>query len=255
MISRQPAFAPGYGGQEMPLPRGDFNFFGGRMKPVEDTYMAAKPEGCGGGITATAREVFVTGVYCAVDAAADRELVRLKHAEGIVPSCRQGCCNCCRGQHIQTNIVEAHALGQYIKRNFSRRQIIDLRQRTLAWHAREAFRRGQPGMALTPPADDFESTLCCPLLVDRACSAYPVRPVICRTHFVSSDPCACRPPAEHHPADPVPHVLTSVIAASADGAMALRAAIEKTGRDYSRTIKLLPHWLAIEMGWGSEIEF
>ncbi len=222
------------------------------MKPVEDTCIAAKPEGCGGGLTATAREVFVTGVYSAVDAAANRELARLRRLQGIVPSCQRGCCNCCCGQHIQTNIAEAHALGQYIKRNFSRRQIIDLRQRTLAWQAREAFRRGWPGSTGMTPADDFESTPCCPLLVERACSAYPVRPVICRTHFVSSDPCACRPPAEHPPAGPAPHVLTSVIAASASFSLALRTDIEKTGRDYSRTIKLLPHWLVIEMGWGRD---
>lgn len=196
----------------------------------------------------------MTGVYCAVDAAVGRELDRLRREEGVVPSCKRGCCNCCCGQHIQTNLAEAHALGQYIKRNFSRRQIIDLRQRTLAWHARETFRRGRPGPAGMAPTAASESALCCPLLVDRMCSAYPVRPIICRTHFVSSDPSACRPPDELHPDGPVPHVLASVIAASAAAAPALRTDIEKTGRDYSCTIKLLPHWLEIEMGWETAIE-
>jgi Fe-S-cluster containining protein len=219
------------------------------MKPVAGTCHPARPGGCGGDIAPTALELFVTGVYSAVDAAAGRELVRLRQSEGILPSCKPGCCNCCCGQHIQTNIAEAHVLGQFIKRNFSPRQIVDLKQRTIAWQAREAFRRGRPGPAGMAPTEASESAACCPLLVDRMCSAYPARPIICRTHFVSSDPSACRPPEEIDPNGPAPQVFSSVIAAGAALSLPLRAHIEKTGRDYSRTIKLLPHWLAIEMGW------
>lgn len=223
------------------------------MNPFGDTCRAGRHEGCGGDLTATAREGFVTGIYSAVDAAAGRELSRLRRAEGIVPSCRRGCCNCCCGQHIQTNIAEAHVLGRYIKRNFTPRQVLELKRRTLAWHTRDAFRRGRPGPAGMTPPGAAENAPCCPLLVDRVCSAYPVRPIICRTHFVSSDPSACRPPDEFHPDLPAPRVLTSVITAGDAFALALRTEIEKTGRDYSRTIKLLPHWLAIEMGWGGAV--
>jgi hypothetical protein len=31
----------------------------------------------------------------------------------------------------------------------------------------------------------------------------------------------------------------------------LRAGIENAGLDFSRSIMLLPHWLALEMGWES----
>ena len=90
---------------------------------------------------------------------------------------------------------------------------------------------------------------CCPLLVDRACSAYPVRPVICRTHFVSSDPAACRPSHDLRPAAIAPVVLTSIIRAAGPFSKPLRADIENAGLDFSRSIMLLPHWLALEMGW------
>ncbi len=200
-------------------------------------------------VLATTRERLVQEVYDGVDGAAGRELVRLRREEGIVPSCKRGCCSCC-GQHIQTNLAEAHALGQYIKRTFSAQQIIDLKGRTRQWHAWDDARRwGDPPAdpAAGPELSGYEP--CCPLLVERACSAYPVRPVICRTHFVNSDPSACRPSHDHRPVEHVPAVLTSILQATRPFSKPLRADIEAAGLDFSRSIMLLPHWLAIEMGW------
>jgi len=44
-------------------------------------------------------------------------------------------------------------------------------------------------------------------------------------------------------------VLTSVVTATNQFSMSIRDHIEKGGLDLSRSIVLLPHGLAIEMGW------
>jgi hypothetical protein len=219
------------------------------MKFVADDDIASNAEARGADIPVTPQEALVIGVYASVDDAAARELVQLRRKEDVVPSCKRGCCSCC-GQHIQTNIAEAHALGQYIKRRFSARQTSDLRRRTLKWLAWEVVRRGRPASAAPARGPDLSGyDPCCPLLVDRACSAYPVRPVICRTHFVSSDPAACRASHDLRPAATAPVVLTSIIRAAGPFSKPLKTDIENAGLDFSRSIMLLPHWLALEMGW------
>lgn len=219
------------------------------MQTIAGDDIATNAEACGGDIPVTPQEALVIGVYASVDEAASRELVQLRTEKGVVPRCTRGCCSCC-GQHIQTNVAEAHALGQYIKRRFSVRQTSDLRRRTQQWLAWEIARRGRPAPAAPARSPDFSGyDPCCPLLVDRACSAYPVRPVICRTHFVSSDPAACRPSHDQRPVATPPVVLTSIIRTAGPFSKPLRADIENAGLDFSRSIMLLPHWLALEMGW------
>ena len=213
------------------------------------------PNKCKTRIPVTPRERQVRDAYGRIDAATERELRRLRREEGIVPSCRRGCCGCC-GQHILTNPAEAHALGQYIKRTFTVKQIGDLRQRTRMWVAWEDVRRneGHPDdRAISPELLGYVP--CCPLLADRACSAYPARPVICRTHFVSSDPVFCRPSHDNRPVDSAPEALASVLRAAQPSLQLFRAEIEVDGTDASRSIMLLPHWLAVEMGWGFATSF
>lgn len=195
-------------------------------------------------VSITPRERLAREVYGRVDDAVDRELGRLRRDEGIVASCKRGCCSCC-GQHIQTNPAEAHALGQYIRRTFSAQQIGGLRRRMRQWHAWDGARRKGEPTAERPGGWDPR----CPLLVQRACSAYPARPIICRTHYVSSDPAACRPSHDDRPVDQAPVVLTPILHAVQPLSQPLRAAIEADGLEFSRSIMLLPHWLAIEMGW------
>jgi hypothetical protein len=219
------------------------------MEFVAEDDIATNAEACGADIPVTPQEALVIGVYASVDDAAGRELVQLRRKEDVVPSCKRGCCSCC-GQHIQTNIAEAHALGQYIKRRFSPRQTGDLRRRTQQWLAWEVARRGRPAAVAPAHGPDLSGyDPCCPLLVDRACSVYPVRPVICRTHFVSSDPAACRPSHDLRPAAIAPVVLTSITRATGPFSKSLQTDIENAGLDFSRSIMLLPHWLALEMGW------
>jgi hypothetical protein len=46
-------------------------------------------------------------------------------------------------------------------------------------------------------------------------------------------------------------VLTSILEAAQPLSQPLRTDIEAAGLEFSRSIMLLPHWLAIEMGWDS----
>jgi len=205
-------------------------------------------------IPVTAQERLVQGVYDGVDEAAGRELYRLGLEDGVAPSCKPGCFECC-SQHILMNPAEAHALAQFIRRNFSPAEISGLRQRTQRWHAQDEIRLGRsPAPALSESADLYCCALFCPLLVEDKCSAYPVRPVICRTHFVSSHPSSCRPACDSRPEAEPAVSLTSVLKATRTASMPLSTGIENLERDATHSIMLLPHWLAIEMGWDFAIE-
>ena len=89
----------------------------------------------------------------------------------------------------------------------------------------------------------------CPLLVDGECSAYPVRPYACRTHFVSTglDNCRSHLAVKSAPDEPI---LLAVINATKPFAMSIRRSVEANGMDFDQSLVLLPQGLAIEMGWG-----
>ncbi len=201
----------------------------------------------GAGLPVTPEEDFVTGVYRAVDEATARQLDRLRREEGIVPTCTLGCCHCCR-YHILTNVAEAHTLAQYIKRELSEDQIDGLRIRTQQWHASDDSRAGRyPAGRVEEQTDSYDPY--CPLLVGGACIAYPVRPVVCRTHFVRSHDSLCRAANDPETTQEAPVVLKSVLTAAGPFSSAIRSRIEDAGLDFTRSIMLLPHWLALEMGW------
>jgi Fe-S-cluster containining protein len=185
----------------------------------------------------------------AVDAAIACQLERLRSEDGIVPTCKFGCSYCCRF-HIPTNIAEAHTLAKYVKRELSAEKINDLRMRTQQWHEWNNFRQGRYSSANIDDQTDFSNyEPCCPLLVNSACIAYPVRPLICRTHFVCSHPLSCYAANDPGSTEDAPIVLTSVLAVTNPFSMTIKDIIEKAGIDSSRSMMLLPHWLAIEMGW------
>jgi Fe-S-cluster containining protein len=197
----------------------------------------------------TLREDFVNGVYASVDEAAACELDRLRIQEGIIPACKLGCCHCCR-YLIVTNIVEARALAQYIKVEFSSQQVDELRIRTQQWHEWDNSRRaGYSSSPIDGQTDLSGYGHGCPLLVEGACSAYSVRPVVCRSHFVSSTALACRTAKDPESTEDPPVTLMSVVKAASPFEETVRDHIEKMGLDFSRSVMLLPHWLAIQMGW------
>ena len=219
------------------------------MNLIESSLMGVGAEAFGADMPMTPQEDFVNSVYLAMDEATAGGMDRLRCEEGIVPSCTLGCCHCCR-YHIVMNIAEAHTLAQYVKRELSADQIDDLRLRTQQWHAWDNSRPGRyPSAPIDEPIGLSNYDPCCPLLVDGACIAYPVRPVVCRTHFVCSDPLSCGALNDPKSTEDAPVVLASVLTAAGPSSRAIRDRIENAGLDFSRSIMLLPHWLAIQMGW------
>lgn len=220
-----------------------------KWRMMETIDVTAGPEKSGADIPITPEEHFVTGVYSSVDEAAAGGLDCLRSEDGIVATCTLGCCHCCRF-HILTSSAEAHALGQYVKRELSAQQIDGLRRRTRQWHAWDNSRPGRHKAAEKPEQMDLSDYhQCCPLLVDGTCSVYPVRPVVCRTHFVCSPQLSCFAANNPDSTEDAPVVLTSVVAAASPFSKEIRDHIENEGHDFSRSFMLLPQWLAIEMGW------
>ena len=220
------------------------------MNLIENSNFGMGSKEFGADIPITPQEDFVNGVYSSVDEATTCGLDRLRSEDGIIPSCKLGCYHCCK-QHILMNIAEARILAQYIKREFSPGEIDDLRIRTQQWHAWDNSRPGRyPSPNIQKQADLCGYEPCCPLIVENACSAYSVRPVICRTHFVvCSDNRSCRPTYDPESIEELALPLNSVILATGKFSRIIRNSIEKDALDYDRSVMLLPHWLAIEMGW------
>ncbi len=205
--------------------------------------------GCGGDVPVAAEEDFVKGVYASVDEVTTRGLERLCREEGISVSCRPGCCHCCR-HHILVNVAEARTLAQYVRRELSVDQMDALQMRTRQWHEWDDSRPGRPGSGGAAGRTDLTRyDPCCPLLVKGVCLAYPVRPIVCRTHFVRSDPLSCRATNDPESTEDPPVVLTPIVQAGRPFALALRHHIENSGSDFSRSILLLPQGLARQMDW------
>ena len=222
---------------------------GRMMNMVENSNFGIGTEEFGADIPVTPQENFVRDTYMAVDEATACGLDRLRSEDGIIPTCKLGCCHCCR-YHILTNIAEAHILAQYVKRELSVEQINDLRMRTHQWHEWDNSRPGRYASSnIIERTNLSDYHHCCPLLVNGVCSAYPVRPVVCRTHFVCSHPLYCHAANDPESSEDAPVVLTSVMTATSSFSKGIRDHIENAGLDFSRSQMLLPHWLAIEMGW------
>ncbi len=219
------------------------------MTFCEDSDFGTCPDAVGAHIPTTSQEIFVNSVYSSVDEATRRELNRLRIKDCVITTCKLGCYHCC-GQYILTNGAEAHALTQHVKREFSIDQIADLRMRTQQWHEWNDSRPGRypsTNIDVQTVLSDYHPY--CPMLVKGSCSAYPVRPVICRTHFVCSDPSSCRPSNDPESREADPLALTSILTATSPFSMRIRNSIETAGFYFGQSIMLLPHWLEIEMGW------
>ena len=191
---------------------------------------------------------FISQVYRCVDRAANQVLSRLQADDGIVPSCHPGCCACCK-QHILATAVEARALTEYIRRQFSAGQLRMLKERTRRWLSWDRLRLQPSAAAFSQWGDEAAGHPACPLLVDGICSVYPMRPMTCRTHFVSTPPSYCRHDNDPQTSGNSPLSLSEVVRAAAPFSAMIRDRIEAGGGDYLKSIMLLPHWLPIEMGW------
>jgi Fe-S-cluster containining protein len=194
-------------------------------------------------------EKFTLQVFEAVDKEISIELSRLKNEEGVIPSCHRGCFSCCR-QRISTPLPEAYTIGQYIKRNFKKNELEDLKSRVTAWHLwmeQELPRHLQKGMDADTALYNYGPF--CPLLVDGACSIYPVRPLVCRGHYVSSDARSCLSLTDDSALEEEPTLLRSVPSAGMKYGLQIRNLVEMRGLNFDDAVLLLPQWLIFEMGW------
>lgn len=223
---------------------------------IESDGFSINPHNQDADISITRQEIFVNSVYASVDEVIRCELSRLQGEDSVIPTCKLGCYHCC-GQHILVNIAEAHSLTQYINREFTKDQIYELRLRTQRWHEWDDIRVGRYPSSNTSQgtALSYDENFHCPLLVGGVCSAYTVRPIICRTHFVCSNPSSCRKISNPESIHDDPLALKTVVTAASRVSVVLRDSIESAGLDFHQSIMLLPHWLANAMGWDFAIAF
>jgi Fe-S-cluster containining protein len=179
----------------------------------------------------------------ACDEAIDTELAELA-TRGVAPTCSKGCAHCCR-QEISVTRAEAEAIVGWIETAWTpaaRAALADRIRAWLAWYRTEGRERVAGGQ--TREAALYEHGPSCVALQDDACSIYPVRPMMCRIHFVRSTPDACRQKADPRMVAAPVVVLPSIHRVTQPAILRIRAEIERQGSDFMATVHLLPEWLA-----------
>ena len=174
----------------------------------------------------------------------DRELVALA-SRSVVSTCARGCAHCCR-QEIRVARAEAEAMVDWIRKSWEATRIEALKDRLrawLAWYTTDYAQLVERGV--TREAAFYEHGPQCPVLQDDECSAYPMRPMTCRRHFVTSPPDACRQERDpRFPGDDLTRPIDAILRVSEPARDRIQIRIEATGADYFRTAHLLPEWLA-----------
>lgn len=191
------------------------------------------------------RRALALRVFQDVDELVDRELAR-SVASGRPSSCAKGCSHCCR-QELHAPRAEVEAIVEWLETS-APHLIPELRTRIASWL--DWYRTEYPKLAASglAPREAFHAHgPPCPALVDDACSIYPVRPVFCRTHHVTSPPDACRPPGDPARLD-APVESMRIFTRTASVATKLRVLIESQGSDFNGTVHLLAEWLAHLLG-------
>jgi Fe-S-cluster containining protein len=96
-------------------------------------------------------------------------------------SCQAGCSACCH-QKVDLGAFEGAMIEKYLRENPVAIDPVKLKKQTDAL-------RSEPGSFEALP---FEDRRCVFLSSGQTCSIYSVRPLMCRRHFVQSDPTICR---------------------------------------------------------------
>lgn len=191
------------------------------------------------------RRALALKVFQDVDELVDREIAR-SVAQGRQPSCTKGCSYCCR-QEIYAPRAEVEAIVEWLETS-APHLIPELKTRIAGWL--DWYRTEYPRLAASGAVRRdlfYAHGPPCPALIDDVCSIYPVRPVFCRTYYVTSPADACRPPGD--PARPdVPIEAMRIFTRTADVAAKLRALVERQGADFNGTVHLLAEWLAHLLG-------
>jgi Fe-S-cluster containining protein len=191
------------------------------------------------------RRALALKVFGEVDELVDREVAR-SAAKDRPATCSKGCAHWCRHE-IYSPRAEAEVIVEWLE-NSAPHLIDDLKMKISAWLV--WYRSEYPKLVASGIArrDAFYSHgPQCPALVGDACSIYPVRPMFCRTHYVTSPADACRPEGDPARLD-VPIESMRIFAKAAPIGTKLRALIESQGSDFNGTVHLLAEWLAHLLG-------
>jgi Fe-S-cluster containining protein len=191
------------------------------------------------------RRAAALDVFRGVDELVDRELAR-STASGRPSTCAKGCAYCCH-QELYAPRAEVEAIVEWLETS-APQLIADLKARVEAWLA--WYRTTYPEVVASGVArrDAFYAHgPACPALLDGACSIYPVRPVFCRTHHVTSPADACRPQGDPARID-VPIESMRIFTRTSFVATKLRAVVERQGADFNGSVHLLAEWLAHLLG-------
>lgn len=178
-------------------------------------------------------------VFQECDEAGVRTLARLA-IKGRAPSCTAGCSHCC-SLEVPMSRAEGEVIVDWINANRTQDDIDLIRERLrgwLDWYRTSLPRLVAAGMSRTEAF--FRHAPRCALLVDGQCSAYPVRPVTCRNHYVSSPPTECDPATSTRE----PYEMLDIPRAAQPYVVELRRVVERHGGDYLASIHIIGEWLA-----------
>ena len=182
------------------------------------------------------RRRVVLRVYQGCEESATRTLERLR----ITPTCTAGCSHCCNLE-VPMSRAEGETIAAWLDENATPEMRAEIRDRLRAWLV--WYRDDYPRLVASgiSRADAFfRHAPPCALLVGDRCSVYPVRPITCRNHLVSSPVAECDPAVGS--GDPTP--ILDVARASFDHVAQLRALIDNQGGSYLASIHLIGEWLA-----------
>jgi len=185
------------------------------------------------------RRRVVLRVYQGCEAAGGRKLAELA-ATGVTPSCTAGCSHCC-SLEVPMSRAEGETLVAWLVEQRSAAELEAIRARLrgwLVWYRTEYPRLLAAGMTRVDAF--FLHGPPCSLLEDSRCSAYPVRPVACRNHYVSSPASVCDPAVGNGD----PDVMLAVAAATYDHVAEIRRIVEQQGGNYLASSHLVAEWLA-----------
>lgn len=121
-------------------------------------------------------------VRAAMMAAAEKSSVRRLNVYADEIRCSPGCASCC-SRMIYVTVAEALVILGGLRKSGNWQEVKKrcLEQKATAY--------------ASSPVSWFKMNIPCPVLrpEEKTCSAYEVRPALCSTHFVRSEPSACDP--------------------------------------------------------------
>lgn len=127
------------------------------------------------GLNNTTLFAAIKELYSTIDAFND-SILNLAKDKGVSVACKKGCEWCCH-QAVYANSYEFHFLSDYLKDNFSFKEIQELKKKTKNKFDKTSKLSNEENLVFKYP---------CPLLHDGACLAYQARPVACRIYLSRS---------------------------------------------------------------------